>query len=120
VVERVELIPDSGGRGRWRGGLGTRTVFLLLDDARLTMRCDRLTDPPHGARGGEPGRAGGYYRVRPDGTWDRLPDKSSGEPLRAGDRFVLETSGGGGMGDPAERDPALVARDLAEGRITSW
>jgi N-methylhydantoinase B len=120
VVERVELIPDSGGRGRWRGGLGTRTVFLLLDDARLTMRCDRLTDPPHGARGGEPGRAGGYYRVRPDGTWDRLPDKSSGERLQAGDRFVLETSGGGGMGDPRERDPALVARDLAEGRITRW
>ena len=59
-------------------------------------------------------------RLRPDGTRDRLPDKSSGEHLQAGDRFVLETSGGGGMGDPSERDPALVARDLAEGRITAW
>jgi N-methylhydantoinase B len=120
VVERVELIADSGGRGRWRGGMGTRTVFLLLDAARLTMRCDRLTNPPRGARGGDAGRPGGYFRVTPDGSWTRLPDKSSGEVFQAGDRFVLETSGGGGMGDPAERDPALVARDLAEGRISRW
>lgn len=118
VVERVELIPDSGGAGRWRGGLGTRTVFLLLRDAQLTHRCDRLRLPPLGAHGGQPGRCGGYYRVTVDGVWERLPNKASGVQFYAGERVVLETSGGGGYGDPCERDRALVERDLAEGRIT--
>ncbi|MSY73546.1 MAG: hydantoinase B/oxoprolinase family protein, partial [Actinobacteria bacterium] len=97
VVERVELIADSGGAGTWRGGLGTRTTFLLLEDARLTMRCDRLEGPPCGVQGGRDGRAGGYFRQLPDGSSLRLPSKSSGIAFAAGDRFVLETSGGGGL-----------------------
>ena len=118
VVECVELIADSGGQGQWRGGMGTRTTFLLLTAARLTMRCDRLRNPPIGVRGGLPGRAGAYFRVTPAGVWSRLPDKSSGVEFHAGDRFVLETSGGGGLGDPRARDPRAIERDLAEARTT--
>ena len=118
VVERVELIADSGGAGTWRGGLGTRTTFLLLDDARLTMRCDRLERPPCGVQGGRDGRAGGYFRQLPDGTSLRLPSKSSGIAFAAGDRFVLETSGGGGLGPPGNRDESAIDIDIANGRVS--
>lgn len=118
VVEAVELITDSGGPGRWRGGLGTRTTFLLLDDAWLTMRCDRMRYPPAGLDGGQPGRPGGYFRVSADGTRTRLPNKASGLQLMRGDRFVLETSGGGGLGDPRSRYPDAVEQDVLDGRVS--
>ncbi|MFC9977298.1 hydantoinase B/oxoprolinase family protein [Spirillospora sp. NPDC127200] len=117
-VEEVSLIPDSGGAGRHRGGLGTRTVIRMLEDARVDTRGDRLHRPPPGAAGGAPGRAGGYYRERADGTREPLGSKATRQPLAAGEALVVETSGGGGHGDPARRDPAAVRRDRAEGRVT--
>jgi N-methylhydantoinase B len=117
-VEQVSLIPDSGGAGRHRGGLGTRTVLRLLADARVDTRGDRLRYPPPGAAGGLPGRAGGYYRERPDGTREPLGAKATRQPLAEGEALVVETSGGGGYGDPGDRDPAAVRKDLAEGRVT--
>ncbi|MBW8483720.1 hydantoinase B/oxoprolinase family protein [Actinomadura parmotrematis] len=115
-VEEVALIPDSGGRGRTRGGLGTRTVLRMLEDARVDTRGDRLLRPPPGAAGGEPGRAGGYYRLRADGTREPLGTKATRQPLAAGEALVVETSGGGGYGAPAGRDPAAARRDAADGR----
>jgi len=117
-IEEVSLIPGSGGAGRHRGGLGTRTVIRMLDDARVDTRGDRLLRPPPGAAGGEPGRAGGYYRERLDGTREPLGAKATRQPLAAGEALVVETSGGGGYGDPAERDPEAIRRDLADGRVT--
>jgi N-methylhydantoinase B len=117
-VEEVSLIPDSGGAGRHRGGLGTRTVIRMLEDARVDTRGDRLNSPPPGASGGEPGRAGGYYRERADGAREPLHTKGTRQPLAAGEALVLETSGGGGYGDPAERASEAVQKDLADGRIT--
>jgi N-methylhydantoinase B len=117
-VEEVSLIPDSGGAGRHRGGLGTRTVIRMLEDARVDTRGDRLNSPPPGASGGEPGRAGGYYRERADGVRESLHTKGTRQPLAAGEALVLETSGGGGYGDPAERASEAVQKDLADGRIT--
>ena len=117
-VEEVSLIPDSGGPGRRRGGLGTRTVVRMLEDARVDTRGDRLTDPPPGAAGGEPGRAGGYYRERVDGTREPLSPKGTRQPLAAGEALVLETSGGGGYGPAAERAAEAVDRDLADGKVT--
>ncbi|GAA4613589.1 hydantoinase B/oxoprolinase family protein [Actinoallomurus liliacearum] len=117
-IEEVALIPDSGGRGRWRGGLGTRTVIRVLEDAHVDTRGDRLSHPPAGAEGGAPGRAGGYFRESSDGTREPLPPKATRSPLRGGEAFVVETSGGGGYGDPADRDPDVAARDLRDGRVT--
>jgi N-methylhydantoinase B len=118
IVERVELIPDSGGAGRWRGGAGSRTTFLVLEDAVVTMRCDRYRYPPPGIDGGAPGRSGGYYLVGVDGTWRRLPDKAANVACAAGERFVVETSGGGGVGDPAARPRSEVLADMAAGLVT--
>lgn len=118
LIESIEVIPDSGGAGRWRGGCGTRTTMLLLEPADVVLRADRHLIAPPGREGGEPGRPGGYYRVRPDGTWERLPDKALNLSLDAGDRFVVETSGGGGFGRPSERDPQAHADDIASGRVS--
>jgi N-methylhydantoinase B len=98
IVEGIELIADSGGAGRWRGGAGSRTTFLLLEDSVVTMRCDRYRFPPPGIDGGGPGRPGGYFLVGLDGVWRRLPDKAANVACSAGERFVVETSGGGGVG----------------------
>ncbi|MDL4771558.1 hydantoinase B/oxoprolinase family protein [Actinomadura xylanilytica] len=117
-VEEVSLIPDSGGRGRRRGGLGTRTVIRMLEDARVDTRGDRLLRPPPGAAGGGPGRAGGYYRERADGVREPLGTKATRLPLAEGEALVVETSGGGGYGLPEERDPEDARRDRADGRTT--
>jgi N-methylhydantoinase B len=118
-VEEVSLIPDSGGVGCHRGGLGTRTVVRMLEDARVDTRGDRLRRPPPGAAGGGSGRAGGYFRERADGALEPLDPKATRQPVREGEALVVETSGGGGHGDPAERDPDARRRDLADGKITS-
>jgi N-methylhydantoinase B len=90
----------------------------MLEDARVDTRGDRLTSPPPGASGGGPGRGGGYHRERADGTREPLSAKGTRQPLAAGEALVLETSGGGGYGDPAGRAPDAVRRDLADGRTT--
>ncbi|MEU5878307.1 hydantoinase B/oxoprolinase family protein [Spirillospora sp. NPDC047279] len=97
-IEEVSLIEDSGGTGRYRGGRGTRTVIRMLEEARVDTRGDRLERPPPGASGGGPGRAGGYYRERADGTREPLGTKATRQPLAAGEALVVETSGGGGYG----------------------
>ena len=119
VVEAIEYIPDSGGPGRWRGGLGTRTTFRLLDDADITTRGDRLRFAPPGRAGGGPGRLGGFYRVPAAGDPERLPSKNNNVRFRAGDAFVVETTGGGGLGPPHERSIETVCRDVAEGRVSA-
>jgi hydantoinase/oxoprolinase-like protein len=116
-VDEVSLIPDSGGAGRHRGGLGTRTVLRMLEDARVDTRGDRLRRPPPGAAGGEPGRAGGYYREQVAGGREPLAAKATRQPLTAGEALVVETSGGG-YGDPSERATDARRADLADGRIS--
>lgn len=117
-IERTEYIPDSGGPGRWRGGLGTRTSFRLLDDAYVTTRGDRLENGPRGRDGGRPGVPGAFRRVSADGADERLAAKVNNEPFADGDLFVVETSGGGGIGDPFERPVSDVAADVRTGRVS--
>lgn len=118
LVRRSRLLPDSGGPGRWRGGLGVETEIELLTDAEVTVRGDRMVLPPPGAGGGRPGRAGSWSLRRADGTVEELAARQGEVPVRAGDVFVLRTSGGGGLGPPAERPPDLVLADLRDGRVT--
>jgi N-methylhydantoinase B len=119
VIEAKEFIPDSGGPGRWRGGLGVRTVFRMLEPSIVTYRADRMTFPPPGRDGGSAGRSGGYYHRKADGSLTRMANKAFAVRLDAGDAIVVETSGGGGLGPPGERDLADVRRDLADGRVTA-
>ncbi|WP_336210356.1 hydantoinase B/oxoprolinase family protein [Nonomuraea sp. LPB2021202275-12-8] len=118
VVESIETIPDSGGPGRHRGGLGSRTVYRFLADCHVTTRGDRLRLAPPGRDGGLPGRLGGFFRRHLDGTVERLASKVNNVRFAAGEAFVVETTGGGGIGPPRERDPSLVEADLEAGRVT--
>lgn len=118
IVEGVEYISDSGGAGRWRGGLGTRTVFRLLADAYVTTRGDRLETGPRGRDGGHPGVTGAFLKRHTDGRLDRLHSKVNNELFRAGEAFVVETSGGGGIGVPFDRPAEEVMADIAAGRVS--
>jgi N-methylhydantoinase B len=119
VVRSARLLPDSGGPGTWRGGLGVETVIELLAPARLTVRGDRLGGhPPPGTRGGEAGRPGSFSIERGDGSIEMLAARQTDVHLAAGDRFVLRTSGGGGLGPARERDPDLVRDDVATGNVS--
>jgi len=114
---RCELLPDSGGAGRFRGGLGMRREYINLEDARFSLRSMRHIIPPSGAVGGGPGGKGALV-INPDKEARRLPTRYADYPLKAGDVFALDTPGGGGFGDPKTRDPQMVRADVVEGYVT--
>jgi N-methylhydantoinase B len=115
---RFELIRDSGGPGQFRGGLGIRREYLNLEDARFSIRSMKHIIQPEGVSGGHPGRTGDI-RINPETDAEkRLPSRYADFPLKAGDVFRLDTPGGGGFGDPLDRDPALVLQDVREGYVT--
>ncbi|MBW8269216.1 hydantoinase B/oxoprolinase family protein [Caldovatus aquaticus] len=117
-IPRYGLVPDSGGAGRFRGGLGLVREWRVESPSCLfTANMDRFRFPPYGLAGGRPGRRGRLLLIR-DGEATPIPPKSDGVLLRRGDVVRLETSGGGGFGDPAERDPEAAARDRALGYVT--
>ncbi len=121
-VERTALREDSGGPGRWRGGLGlTREVRIRVADAQLSVLAEKANLPPFGVCGGGSGWPNRFW-VRRGGREvqpSSLPGKVSGFPMERDDVLVMESSGGGGFGDPVERDPALVVADVAEGYVTA-
>ena len=115
-IERYELIPGSGGDGRHRGGLGIRRDLTAVDHtARVSLLTDRRVSAPYGVHGGKPGRQGRNVILR-NGEEHELPAKGTFE-LQAGETLSIRTPGGGGYGDPADRNPSDAARDLAEDRI---
>jgi N-methylhydantoinase B len=118
IIRSSKLWADSGGVGEWRGGLGVETVIELLTDARVTVRGARMDLPPPGTLGGAAGHGGVFAVERHDGRVEVLPAKAANVEIAAGERFVLRTSGGGGLGDPSRRDPALVRADVLAGRVT--
>jgi N-methylhydantoinase B len=120
IVERFELIPDSGGRGRQRGGLGVRRdVRILGENVKFTNLSERHRFRPFGVLGGEPGSLGRTV-VNP-GTPDEyeIGGKASVD-LRYGEVVSFQLAGAGGYGDPAERDPQLIEEDRRLGLITRW
>jgi N-methylhydantoinase B len=118
-VEEYALIPDSGGAGAWRGGLGARRVWRVLGhEAHAAVCCERTLTPPFGLAGGRPGGAMRLWLELPDGT--RRPLNSKGAlTIPAGGRLVMEAPGSGGYGPPAARDPELLREDLADGYVTA-
>jgi N-methylhydantoinase B len=115
---RFELIRDSGGPGRYRGGLGIRREYINLADARFSIRSTKHVIPPNGFAGGRPGRTGDILinPDRPDAK--RLPTRYADHPLKAGDVFRLDTPGGGGYADPLQREPERVLDDVREGVVS--
>ena len=118
-VERFELIPDSGGAGQWRGGLGfVREYTNLGGEARFSIRSTKHTIPPRGMDGGADAR-GGRCLIAPGTEAERLlPTRQSDVPLVTGTRFLLETPGGGGYGDPRARDPQAILEDVLDGYVS--
>jgi N-methylhydantoinase B len=117
-VEAYELIQDSCGPGRWRGGLGLRRSYrVLADEAFLQLRADRMKFRPYGLAGGGPASAARNMLDSAAGRRE-LPSKATGW-LKAGDVVTHEQPGGGGFGDPLEREPGRVAADVWNGKISA-
>ena len=117
-IERYELVPDSGGAGQFRGGLGTRKDFRMLGDTNFLAHADRHDFAPWAMGGAQEG-ARGHHRLDPDTPAQQaLPSK--GGPFLVGKDHVLrcQSPGAGGYGDPARRDVERLAADLADGKVT--
>jgi N-methylhydantoinase B len=119
-VERFAMIPDSGGAGRWRGGLGfARDYRMLTDEIRFSMRTDKHAVEPWGIGLGLPGARGSCI-VNP-GTADekRLPSRFGDQRLRQGDILRIERPGGGGLDSPLERLAQQVLEDVRQGYVSA-
>jgi N-methylhydantoinase B len=112
IIERYGLLPDSEGPGRYRGGVGiTRVLKVVGDEVRLTLSSDRATVAPWGLFGGLEASPSKCDVAAPDGSIERLPSKVTTSVMQD-HTIYTETPGGGGWGDPKERDPESVRRDV--------
>ena len=116
-ITRFELMADTGGAGEWRGGLSYQREYELLEDAIVTRRFDRTRFPPNGIKGAKNGsRSRFVMRV---GSSSEEEIRNSGRfHMKAGERFMLQSAGGGGYGEPSHRDPEALAQDIAEGYVS--
>jgi N-methylhydantoinase B len=119
IIETYGSIRDTGGAGKHRGGNGVEKVYLLLEDGDISIHDDRHLTQPWGILGGRPGACSEKWLVRKDGTREPLPSKVDEVRVHAGDRVIFRTAGGGGWGDPLERDPARTRNDVARGLMSA-
>jgi N-methylhydantoinase B len=118
VVERYGLVPDSGGPGRFRGGLGLERAFRFVgEEAVLQVRADRHVFRPYGLAGGQAGGPSSNWLQTESGTRE-LPGKFT-RSIRDGDLLHHTQAGGGGFGDPLTRDPGLVLADVLDEKLSS-
>jgi N-methylhydantoinase B len=117
-VEEYALLPDTGGAGTWRGGLGVRRVWRVLEqDSHAAVCCERTVTPPFGLAGGLTGAPARLMLELPDGSSRKLVSKG-GFIAPAGSRVVMEAPGSGGYGPPSGRDRARVAEDVRDGYVS--
>jgi N-methylhydantoinase B len=117
-IERYETVADSGGAGLHRGGNGINMVYRFLEPGTIAIHDDRWFTHPWGVNGGKPGGRARKLLIRADGTNDVLGNKCEDVPVAAGDLLHFITWGGGGWGDPLQRDPNLVAREVRQGLVS--
>jgi N-methylhydantoinase B len=121
LVERYAFVPDSGGSGRFRGGLAVvREVHGLAGDLVVGGWGCNQREAPRGLGGGGDGMPGAFEIVGADGAVSHTARSTvPGLPLRAGETLRVRTSGGGGSGDPLDRDPTMVLRDVRLDKVST-
>lgn len=111
-VDRYASVIDSGGAGLHRGGNGIDKWYTFLEPGEIAIHDDRWLTPPWGILGGKPGMRSTKILVRADGSREVLPSKCDQVKVAPGDRLIFQTAGGGGWGDPLERDVDKVRTDV--------
>ena len=118
-IEKWETVADTGGAGLHRGGNGVDVAYVFEEPGTIAIHDDRWLTYPWGVNGGHPGARGTKWVERADGTRQVLPSKCHDVPVAPGDVLHFVTWGGGGWGDPLERDPELVALEVRRGLVTA-
>src|SRR3954453_16550769 len=118
-IEKWETVADTGGPGLHRGGNGVDVAYVFEEPGTIAIHDDRWLTYPWGVNGGEPGARGRKWIEREDGSIEVLPSKIHDVPVARGDVLHFITWGGGGWGDPLERDPGLVAVEVGRGLVTA-
>lgn len=120
VVEAYEFIPDTGGAGHYRGGLGLRRVLRPRGHvAMFSGQGERFRHAPWGVFGGKPGGKGRFLIRRADGTEEDLGTKPAFIEIHPDEALIVETAGAGGYGDPALRSAEALAEDCASGKFSA-
>jgi N-methylhydantoinase B len=120
LVERYALRPDSGGAGKFRGGLGTEQVVQMRAQIRFNAQMDRVKCRPWGLYDGLAGMGNAVAIHRFGEEEQRFQNgKAFNLVLEPGDAYILRSGGGGGFGSPLERDPELVAHDVRQGYVSA-
>jgi N-methylhydantoinase B len=117
-IEEFSLREDSGGAGTFRGGLGFRKIYRILEPCMLQTNLDRTKFPPEGAQGGKEAMPGGFTLIDGRTGARRLIGKEKGLALKPGDLVCVETGGGGGYGPPSGRGKDAIQRDLDAGYVS--
>ncbi len=118
LIEGYTSLIDTGGAGKHRGGNGVEKIFFMLEEGDISIHDDRHASQPWGILGGRPGACSEKWLVRKDGSRQPLPSKCDNVRVRAGDRVIFRTAGGGGWGDPLDRDPMRTRNDVARKLMT--
>jgi N-methylhydantoinase B len=121
LTQRYDILQDSAGPGKWRGGNGVQKTSVLLDSEKVVISyiCDRERSVVWGIEGGLPSMPHGLSLKRAGGDKEEwLGSIFSDVAIAKGDIFSRPTAGGGGFGDPLERDPALVLDDVLDGYVS--
>lgn len=129
TVEEREFITDSGGPGEHRGGLGMRETFRFHSYAELSIETSRTKAGTPGVNGGHEGAPGRLFKNHGEedeaviGGWSRDGEEwkmclIGSEPFQPGETFTIETQGGGGWGDPEDRDSDRVHKDIRDGKVS--
>jgi N-methylhydantoinase B len=118
VIERYETVADSGGPGFYRGGNGVDIAYRFLEPGTISIHDDRWFTKPWGVNGGLPGGRSTKWIDRVDGSREIIPSKCDNVHVEKGDVLHYVTWGGGGWGDPYDRDPQLVAKEVRQGLVT--
>ncbi|WP_142859424.1 hydantoinase B/oxoprolinase family protein [Salinigranum halophilum] len=118
-IDEYSTRAGTGGAGEFRGGHGITKVYTFEEDGAITFQDDRAHTYPWGVDGGKYGGTSEKRLLRADGTEEDLPSKVENVAVAAGDKLVFSTAGGGGLGDPLDREPTVVAGEVERGLVSA-